>query len=186
VTGIGKSWGKQVDTFSVASLLTAGPTALTNFIICMIHVVLQGSQTLETFYKRLRWSFQALWDGKFPWFDWNGHPIVGDPRCGTDLMGGYSMCLWALICDLDHGHKAYKLPNVNQLTGPCPCCPVNNSGLPWYDFRINATWIPMVYTAAQWIMAGLNKSGIFDIVGVDILTWYPDWMHIKSLGLDKV
>ena len=97
------------------------------------------------------------------------------------------MILWALIGDLDHATKAYKLPNSSS-SRPCGLCPVDSSpsNLPWYDFRINACWIPHIFSPAKWSEEGLKKSCIFDLVGVDILSWHPDWMHVKSLGLDKV
>ena len=37
----------------------------------------------------------------------------------------------------------------------------------------------------DWLDAGLNTCILFAIVGVTILSWYPDWMHCKSLGIDK-
>ena len=44
----------------------------------------------------------------------------------------------------------------------------------------------MCYTVQSWIASGLKRSVLFDIVGVTILSFYPDWMHCKALGIDKV
>ena len=32
---------------------------------------------------------------------------------------------------------------------------------------------------------GFKYSLMLQIVGVSILSFYPDWMHCKSLGIDK-
>ena len=34
-------------------------------------------------------------------------------------------------------------------------------------------------------MSGLNRCLLFGIIGVTVLSLYPDWMHAKSLGIDK-
>ena len=49
---------------------------------------------------------------------------------GFDLCGGFFFAVWALICDLEHGHKAYLFPNpVSNIC--CPLCPANCSNFPW-------------------------------------------------------
>ena len=67
VTGLGKSWGKMVDVFSVSSLLTCGHTILRNLMIFMLFQHLRcaqaGHHTLNTLYRKLVWSFQCLWEG---------------------------------------------------------------------------------------------------------------------------
>ncbi len=189
VTGLGKSWSKMVDVFSVSSLLISGPTILRNLLIFMLFQHLQsvvgGHHTFNTVYRKLKWSFQVLWEGKKPHFDWKGDRLYY-AGAGDDLMGGYFMCLWALICDLDHCYKCYEMPNSTSNI-PCGLCPCDSSalGTPWFDFRPNAVWMTMVYTVQTWIAAGLKRSLIFDIVGVTILSFYPDWMHCKALGIDK-
>ena len=138
---------------------------------------------MEKFYRQLIWSFEALWLGFEPVKDWAGKPIAGAKR-NVKLMGDKFMTLWSLICDLEHCAKAYGMPSAY---GICPCglCPVNSSDIPWWDFRPNALWLPRIYTKAQWVAAGLQNSFIFFIVGVSCLSFYPDWMHCKSLGIDK-
>ena len=125
----------------------------------------------------------ALWLGEEPILDWDGIPIPGAVP-GVKLMGGKYMSLWALICDLEHAYKAYNLPNP---TSSCPCgpCPVNSAKLKWWDFRPNAPWTFEIFTKEVWLALNINTSIIFQIVGVSILSFYPDWMHCKSLGVDK-
>jgi len=63
-----------------------------------------------------------------------------------------------------------------------PCC----GALPWWDFRPNAEWIDRTYTVAQWLGTDYASCLLFTIVGVTILSVYPDWQHCKHLGIDKV
>ena len=95
------------------------------------------------------------------------------------------MAVWAIICDLDHVFKFYGMPNSNS-NKPCGICPVDSCHLPWWDFRANAKWIPRIYTKQFWLDAGLQMSCIWDIFGVSCLSFYPDWMHCKPLGIDKI
>ena len=39
---------------------------------------------------------------------------------------------------------------------------------------------------AQWIASGWNTCGLFLCPGVNVHSLYPDWMHVKHLGIDKV
>jgi len=113
--------------------------------------------------------------------DWKNKPLAGG---GVSLLGGHFMVVWALICDLEHCCKCYQMPNPTSNT-PCGLCPCNTVGLPWFDFRPCAVWRDRVYTVQSWLAAGLRRSMVFDIVGVTILSFYPDWMHCKALGIDK-
>ena len=143
-----------------------------------LQAVESGHHTLNTFYRRLIWSFQALWEGEEPTTDWRGKPIPGAAP-GKQLMDGFYMCLWALICDLDHCLKCYSMPNSTS-NHPCGLCPVDADDLPWFDFRPNADWISRTYTVQSWLAAGQKRCILWDIVGVSILSFYPDWMHCKS------
>lgn len=188
VTGLGKGWSKMVDIFSLSSMLVYSCPIVHNLLIFLLFQGLQcvrdGHHTLNVFYRKLVWSFDILWEGKVPGLDWNNKPCNPN-TAGDDLLGGSFMCIWALICDLDHGWKAYKMPNPNCNT-PCGCCPCNASDTPWFDFRPTAAWIPKIYTVEDWLEAGLNACLLFGIIGVTILSWYPDWMHCKALGIDKI
>ena len=142
-----------------------------------------GHHTLNRMYKQLVWSFKALWLGEEPTLDWDNNPIPG-AVAGVKLMKGMYMAVWSLLCDLEHCNKCYGMPNPN-CNCPCGLCPVDSMHLPWWDFRPNAPWLLRIYIVADWLAAGLKKSIVFDIIGVSALSFYPDWMHCKSLGIDK-
>ena len=157
VTGLGKGWGKLVDIFSVSSLLISGPSILRNLMMFLIfqHLICRDEDhcTLDECYKMLIWSFKACWEGKKPVKDWHGkdmeYPGAGEPLCG-----GYFFCVWALICDLEHGYKAYNLPNPTA-NACCPLCPVGlDAGVFWYDFRPQAKWLDLVYDTQAWLARG--------------------------------
>jgi hypothetical protein len=63
---------------------------------------------------------------------------------------------------------------------------VVDGGMPWWDFFEDARWTRHIYTIVSWLRAKWNTSGVFSLPGVTILSVYPDYMHIKHLGLDKV
>jgi len=77
------------------------------------------------------------------------------------------------------------LPNVTS-NNPCTQCPCNVGTVPYFDFRPSAKWIEQIYTVAEWLTSGWNQCEIFKIIGVTNLSIYPDWMHDKNLGTDKV
>lgn len=59
--------------------------------------------------------------------------------------------------------------------------------MPWFDFRTNAEWLNNIWSVAAWFQAGLAKCPLFnELLGISVLSVYPDWMHIKHLGIDKV
>lgn len=186
--GVGKGWSKLIDIWSWSSILVTGPTVLNVFLIFCVHTILQctraGHDTLTTCYKKLTWSFTCLWEGKWPTHDWNGSPIR-DARAGTDLAGGYFASVWVLLGDLDYLAKDLRLPNCNS-NEPCCLCPANSTNIPWYDFRPTARWLTCIYTEIAWRASGFATCEIFNIPGVSQYSCYPDWMHAKHLGTDKV
>lgn len=168
-------------------LVFSGPTLLRNYCLWMCHQTLQctaaGHHTMNTFFRILAWSLNALWTGEWPTHDWNGEPLVGGRR--GYLMGGYFMVLWALTSDNEHNAKVYELQNVTS-NSPCPLCPCNSAANPWWNFKANARWTKVIYTAAFWKASGYDTCPIFSVIGASILTVYPDYMHCKYLGIDKI
>ena len=121
-----------------------------------MHRELRGiPHTLNAFYKRVVWSFNVLWSGELPLKDWTGKKIPGAKR--GKLLGDYWMCVWALTHDLDHGYKCYSLPNPTA-ANPCGLFSCDSSGIPWWDFRINARWLGTIWSAEPWFAAGLKPS----------------------------
>jgi len=106
---------------------------------------------------------------------------------GEPLMDGFTIWLWAVIGDLDYYYKNLRLPNSNSKC-PCAWCPANTTTLKWYDFRWpRAKWPDAVYTKAAWLATAFSQCPLFnESLGITILSVYPDWMHCKHLGIDKI
>jgi len=187
--GIGKSWGKQMDIWSWTSMLCTGPTILRNFLIFCVHQCLEcsraGHRTLDEAFAVMAWSFEALYNGEWPRFHWKTGEVLTYALAGKPLAGGYFATVWALVNDLDHNRAAMDLQNASS-SNCCTLCPANITDKPWWDFGARAKWRAFCYTPASWAAAGWNKCKLFDIPGVSVLSLYPDWMHTKHLGCDKV
>ena len=178
VTGLGKGWGKLVDIFSVSSLLICGPTVLRNLMMFLIfqHLICrdQDHNTLDTAYKMFIWSFKACWLGKKPKYDWNGEEMFY-PGAGDDLCGGFFFAIWALICDLEHGHTAYDLPNPTA-NACCPLCPVGLIvDVVYWDFRPSAKWLDHIYTVQAWLARGLYiMLAAWGLIVISVFSfWWP-------------
>ena len=191
--GSGKVWGKSVNVFGWSSLLAHGSTESVYFMSFCIYEAIQTAgghgHTLNSFFRRLAWSPEWLYKGVWPESDINGkmydrdspewsRPIGKKP--GDPLAGGYYCCLWIILGDLDYFTKVLGLANYNS-NCPCSLCPVDSGGLPWYDFRPAAPWLHKVFTAGE----GNLTNILFTLPGVTVESIYPDWMHVKHLGLDK-
>ena len=139
---------------------------------------------MQVFWEKFNWSCESLASGLWPTHDWKLAPILGW-QAGTSLMGGFRAYIWACIGDLDFFTKTYELPNSTS-NSPCALCPCDSNLVPWWEFHPGARWIRMIYTHTQWLASGWKKCHLFNCPGVTILSMYPDWMHIKHLGVDKV
>ena len=73
LTGIGKSWSKLVDVFSVSSLLGRGSTRMRMFLIFSFFTSLSatadGITSSDRLFQRLVWSLFWAWRGKHPTHD---------------------------------------------------------------------------------------------------------------------
>lgn len=78
ITGLGKVWSKQCLTFEFYSLMLAATGAPTTDLMMWIWgvfhtVVAEGvGGTIDCFMEILKWSFEALYTGKWPTHDWRG------------------------------------------------------------------------------------------------------------------
>ena len=79
MTGIGKAWGKSIDVWSWTSMLHKGPSALTMFLIYAVQAGLRcadaGRNTLDVVFRKMAWSFNALYSGMWPTHDWDNKPM---------------------------------------------------------------------------------------------------------------
>ena len=168
VKGVGKSWGKSAEVYSIASLLAEPGFRLSQFLvfIIMLQVIVQGGaeDTRDAFWARMQWSLYWLWRGVWPTHGPDGVRYTEGPdfeRANTPLAGGFWAILWALRSDLEHFVK-YKLENCNS-GFPCFCCRANmhDDDLPWSDFRRIAKWRATIWTHVSWRAARADIHHFF-------------------------
>lgn len=77
--GIGKSWGKVMDSWQWSSMLTNAKSKFCVWLIFCVHQVLRTSRngfaTLDEAYIAIAWSFDALYEGKWPTHNWKNERI---------------------------------------------------------------------------------------------------------------
>eukprot|EP00969_Alexandrium_andersonii_P194990 8613828-Alexandrium_andersonii.AAC.1 len=81
--GVGQAWQKTMEVFSWSSLVGAGTcTLLMNWLVFMFPKKLAATSSMgntrRSFFKIMRWSLQALWEGHWPARDWKGKPFAAD------------------------------------------------------------------------------------------------------------
>ena len=69
-------------------------------LIFCVHSAIQsvkdGHNTLDVMFKKLAWSFNALWEGDHPELDWNDNPMPPGSKQGP-LADGFFACVWILL-----------------------------------------------------------------------------------------
>ena len=133
--GIGKIWSRSVLNFSWCSLLAnamGGKMAdIMQYIWgCFEKFCVETSDndlgTMDTFYRILAWSFQALAEGVWPQKDWRGVPFPkttpAGKNAGKSLADGYCAVLLFLCGDLDYFQKWIHCPNPTNHAKPCVQC----------------------------------------------------------------
>ena len=192
VVGVGKSWSKLVDVWSWGSILqTDGATNMSNFLIFAFYQMLATVETYDEFWKVLVWSLLQCWTGKFHDRDLNGDlyepGTLGFDRKGKEIAGGWFMALWISENDLDHLASHFNFRHW-MAAMPCSWCPCTNSvdAQPWTDMNPGtAAWMLNVYKHSDFMAAFAPLHAIFSVPGVTILTFWPDYMHTKYMGVDQ-
>ena len=82
--GIGKAWGKIVDVWSWSSILAKSVRSkLSCFLIFAILAVMRTAESLEVAFRKMRWSFDALYEGRWPTRDWDDKPMFYEKAWGS-------------------------------------------------------------------------------------------------------
>jgi hypothetical protein len=102
-------------------------------------------------------------------------------KAGEWLADGWSAVVWAIIGDHDYKRDVLELANVNA-SKCCSHCPASRRAFPWMDFSLTANWIDAIYKGLNDLKCVLLRKS----AGLGIHSVYPDWMHDKYLGTDKV
>ena len=151
ISNIRGKGAKTMDTLSWTSLLSTASSRLSVFLIWMCYSHMQKktgvTPTWTTFWKRLRASLVALYEGVWPQVGMDGAP---DPRAGQPLAGGFCGILYVVRGDLEWMSKHFAL-NHPSSRFPCSLCGCSNTGEadeqhPWTDVNDPPSWMPTIRT----------------------------------------
>ena len=189
ISGIGKSWGKNVDVYSFTSCLSFGTTVDTNFLIFFLYPKLvieaPGLNLFTALSKKLAWSLYWLFVGTWPLRDEDGDEFVEGTldwqRRGRPLAGGFYATVWLIKADLEHMAKVWGFPYATSRS-PCGLCRVNCEERPWADPSRDAAWTTTVWSAAEWVASHPDRNPLWKLPGVNIKMYVPDALHVLHLG----
>ena len=194
--GVGKIWSRSVLNFSWCSLLAnalGGKMADIMLYIwgCFEKFCIQTTDntlgTMDSFYRILAWSFQALYQGIWPKTDWRGFTFpdgsINAKRAGKSLAGGYSGVLLFLCGDLDYFQKWLQCPASTNHSKPCVQCKATFYGpSTWQDNRPVAVWKGSCLTTANWQTHWKTSCPLFLLPGMSCWSIAYDFMHNFYLG----
>ena len=195
VVGVGKIWSRSCLCFSWCSLIANACGAPCDDIMFMVWSVFdkfcvptteQVLGTMDTFFKIMHWSFQALFEGVWPSVDWLGRRL--DPlspagrKAGAPLAGGHFAALLQLSGDLDYYSKYLNLPKSTSHQ-PCAQCRAEFYGEnSWCDNRQNSPWQQQLLTTENWRLWWNISCALFELPGFSCWSIAYDLMHCSYLG----
>eukprot|EP00435_Cladocopium_sp_Y103_P022459 s3931_g5.t1 len=149
VMGVGKIWCRSVLAFTWMSMLANGLGSQMSDIVFYIWGIFEkfaipSSSTrmgsMQTLWRVLKWSFQAMCLGTWPSSDWRGLPYDKSSkegrRAGQPLARGYRAVLLQLCGDLDYLSKYLCVPVSTNKAKPCAQCRATFQGQnSWLDNR---------------------------------------------------
>ena len=199
VIRVGKPGSESLECISIQSLLGFGPTLQVKFLLYAMfenNKVKAGpgiQPSIDTVWKMIAWSLDALYNGEFPKFDWNGDPwdphsseakLAGKPLCSTDEK--YFGVLWSIKGDLDWFAKGLGLKNYNRVD-PCEYCPATREGPKhsWpTNFADDALWKSNCLSTEQWRAVDRVLHRLFAVFSfLSQHNLEADELHVLHLGV---
>ena len=196
VMGVGKIWCRSVLAFTWMSMLANGLGSQMSDIVFYIwgifskFVAPASANTLgsmETLWRVLRWSFQSMFEGKWPTRDWRGLPYdkasKEGQRGGTPLARGFRAVLLQLCGDLDYLSTWLNVPASTNRSKPCAQCRATFHGInTWLDNRENSGWQRTLLSVSSWNSHWTSPCDIFQLPGMSCWSIAYDLMHNLYLG----
>ena len=194
ISGRGKCWCKLALVFSwyslVAGYMPTKKGLLWIWASSPTHFCQGEHGTLNTFMRILAWSFNALYEGRWPHADHRGIKYAKGSkewkRAGSWLAGGFYGIVVGLCGDLDYMAKFLQVPHWAS-SKPCGWCRRSRTGAnTWKDSRENAPWRATVHTVSSWRASpDRSTNPIFSAKNISGLTTLFDFMHVKYLGYQQ-
>ena len=193
VSGIGKVWSRLMTSFSWSSMFSCGSTSESQHYIWSVTDSLASQSTMKEFFQILRWSFDAMFTGKWPQTDYQGklYPKGSEEakKAGSWLAAGFRGVLFNVTGDLDYLCSVLQLPRWSKHENPCTLCLCKGGNQPgsWLDFRFEADWQGHMLSAKAWLQWDKkSQNPIFTAKGLTGISVGYDYMHCKYLGTDLV
>ena len=103
VLGVGKSWGRSVDAFTIQPLLSQLPGKFSTILLSLVWKGRRDTRTLPRMWQILVWSLTALADGRYPALDWRGQKFPEGSEeailANRFLAGGFAASVVALASE---------------------------------------------------------------------------------------
>ncbi len=100
--GIGKSWGKVMDSWQWSSLLSHATSKCCVWMIFCVHQVLRSSlngfRTLDEAFAAIAWSFNAIYNRRWPTHNWLLEPLNYPKACFVLLPHMHSVMNVLMLC----------------------------------------------------------------------------------------
>ncbi|CAK9091262.1 Uncharacterized protein SCF082_LOCUS42995 [Durusdinium trenchii] len=161
------------------------------FLLCCIPEERCTSQTLPTILKRIVWSANHAWHGRWPGQDLHGRNLGGKAArlAGKPLTSQFhTFQVVELRGDWAWHKKVMKFwrCNWNSLEDTCPFCPAKIQSDDWNDLYWNPDSTLEDFTLAGFLAKRMPPRGISPLVGLkgfhpSIIRWCL--MHALHLGL---
>ena len=172
--------------FSMNSLLAAGSTRETRFVMTLVRKSLMTPTTMIEITKILSWSFNVALSGIDAVLSATGNPLPGPHR---KLAGGCKAVLAQIRGDWQFYTEWMDFPKWNEKARMCWLCRATGEGpLSWNQFATDAPWRYTRVSHAQYLADraanGKAVAAIFEgVVGLDISIVMVDSMHAVDLGV---
>jgi hypothetical protein len=135
----------------------------------------------------MKWSFDALLEGRYPARDPDGREFAPgsrwDRRKGTPILrDGLRAVIWTVSGDLDFYANTLELPHYSR-DAFCWLCRADRQDRPWSDMRAQATWRRSQLTPREMQREPASTHPLFAIDGVTTRSLCIDFMHTFDLGV---
>ena len=196
ITGVGKIWRRKALILSWSSLLAIAGGHSTEDCSIYCHGLFEkfilpdtpaSMGTMQTLWLILKWSFQSIWEGKWP--SKNPFGVRYPPsspegkRAGMPLANGFFGCLVQLCGDLEYYASYLSIPRWSQHSRPCSQCRCTYQGpMTWLDCRQNTQWQFSHLTPLDWRSHFDPPCFLFQLPGMSALSISMDYMHCMFLG----
>ena len=184
--GVAYSENDSLMVFSTGSVLTMSTTMLTMlYMASFIKSVTatqtaHGADTWATIWRRLVWSFVALWFGIHPDRDWDDQPFALGSRfaaaAGTPLAGGFRFLIWNIIGDLEFMANVLGLPHWRNplICSECDCTQAEGDR-PYTKHFAGKLW--SLFDAAIYSFVSRKNHPLFVLPGVSAWSCCQDTLH---------